>query len=82
LYPRRYSRLINRQHSICRLFLNIDLQEKFSALICHPRRRKYTGIHLQTGRWVALDLCKTQNLPLIVKDHYELFMCIFDYVYN
>ncbi len=50
-----------RHQSIWQLFLKIDLQEYFPALICHPSRRKC--IHLQTGWWDRRGWRKTQKLP-------------------
>jgi hypothetical protein len=40
-----------RHQGICQLFFEINLQEKFPALNCHPSRRKC--IHLQTGGWAG-----------------------------
>ncbi len=47
LGPPLWTNQLCRHQSICRLFLKIDLQENFLALICHPSTRKC--FHLQTG---------------------------------
>jgi hypothetical protein len=65
-----------RHHSIVQLFLKIEVQENFLALICHPSRRK--GIHLQTGGGArpAQNTEIAAKKSLMVKDQYQLLIGI------
>jgi hypothetical protein len=60
------------------------MQENFPALICHSSRGKC--IHLQTGGGGRRKTCarhgNCRKKSLMVKDDYQLFLCIVVYVYN